>query len=162
GGAVADVTRLERQTANHRFPHFLPDGRQFLFDAQGSAESQGIYLGSLDKADVKRLIPADSFAIFAQPGWLLYSSQSTLYARRFDAGTGEISGEPIAIANPIAGMISASSSGVIAYRAEGVLRQQLTWFDRSGRPLEKVGAIESGGGLSHPQIAPDGRRIAMD
>jgi Tol biopolymer transport system component len=159
GGDIVAVTKLEGQ-GNHRFPQFLPGGRQFLFSAQGGADSQGVYVARLDGAGVKRVLAADTVATYVSPGWLLYVSQGTLFARRFDIGRGELSGEPITVANPATGMVSASSSGLIAYRSQGVLHQQLTWFDRSGRPIEKVGAIEDTG-LSHPELSPDGRRIAV-
>src|SRR5207253_456935 len=45
GGLAVAVTKLDRQSS-HRFPFFLPDGRHFLFFAQGSPETAGIYLGS--------------------------------------------------------------------------------------------------------------------
>ena len=47
GGQPVAVTKLDRQTS-HRAPHFLPGGRQFLFFAQGPAETTGLYLGSLE------------------------------------------------------------------------------------------------------------------
>ena len=34
GGAAVAVTTLGPQQTGHRFPYFLPDGRQFLFYAQ--------------------------------------------------------------------------------------------------------------------------------
>jgi Tol biopolymer transport system component len=47
GGEPVEVTKLDKQ-ASHRFPQFLPGGRQFLFYATGTPETAGIYLGSLD------------------------------------------------------------------------------------------------------------------
>jgi eukaryotic-like serine/threonine-protein kinase len=52
GGEAVAVTKLDRQTS-HRFPFFLPDGRQFLFLAQGTPETAGIYLGSLDSTETR-------------------------------------------------------------------------------------------------------------
>ena len=37
----------------------LPGGRQFLFYAQGTPETVGIYLGSVDSGETRRLTPAD-------------------------------------------------------------------------------------------------------
>ncbi len=49
GGEPVEVTRLDPpRQSSHRFPHVLPDGRQFLFYATGTPEAAGIYLGSLD------------------------------------------------------------------------------------------------------------------
>jgi hypothetical protein len=44
GGDAVPVTQLDRHSA-HRFPYFLPDGRHFLFSAQGSPDTGGIHLG---------------------------------------------------------------------------------------------------------------------
>src|SRR5205823_2606703 len=59
GGEAVAVTKLDRQ-ASHRFPSFLPDGRQFLFLVQGTPDTAGIYLGSLDSAETRRLTAADT------------------------------------------------------------------------------------------------------
>jgi serine/threonine protein kinase len=59
GGEASAVTKLDNQTS-HRWPQFLPDGRHFLFFAQGSVEIQGIYLASLDSGETKRLTAADT------------------------------------------------------------------------------------------------------
>jgi hypothetical protein len=49
GGEAVAITRIDlpRQTGHH-FPQFLPDGRQFIYYVQGTAEAAGIYLTSLD------------------------------------------------------------------------------------------------------------------
>ena len=62
GGDLVAVTKLDSpRQSNHRRPSFLPDGRQFLFYAQGvDQEVSGIYLGSLD-GDLNRAPkPTDS------------------------------------------------------------------------------------------------------
>ena len=48
GGAVVAVTTLGPQQSGHTAPHFLPDGRRFLFWAGGAPDATGIYLGALD------------------------------------------------------------------------------------------------------------------
>ena len=50
GGPIQDATVLQqdRQEVNHRWPHFLPDGRHFLDVVRSSLAGQpGVYLGSL-------------------------------------------------------------------------------------------------------------------
>ena len=79
------VTKLDApRQISHRFPQFLAGGRQFLFYAVGQADAQGIYLGSLDAPETKRLTAADTAGLYVPPGWLLYIRQGTLVARRFD------------------------------------------------------------------------------
>ena len=164
GGAAAVVTSLElRQDGSHRFPQFLPNGRQFLFYAQGLAETQGIYLGSLDSPETKRITAADTAALYMTTGWLLFVRQTTLQAQRFNISRSELGGNPVTIANGIspdpsagAGGFSVSTTGLVAYRSGGASRRQLTWFDRSGTPTGTFGAPDENN-LTAPALSPDGR-----
>ena len=48
----------ERSENSHRWPHFLPDGRHFLFTARSDVkENNLIYVGSLDSKDITPLSP---------------------------------------------------------------------------------------------------------
>ena len=45
GGEAVPVTKVDTPSQqSHRFPQFLPGGRQFLFYVNGSADAKGIYL----------------------------------------------------------------------------------------------------------------------
>ena len=79
------VTKLNKQL-NHRFPQFLPGGRQFVFYAQGTPETAGIYLGSLDSPETKRLAAADTAGVYSSNGWLLYVRAGMLLAQRWISG----------------------------------------------------------------------------
>jgi Tol biopolymer transport system component len=172
--AVA-ATRVETfGHATHRYPQFLPDGRQFLFYAQGSAETRGVYLGSLDAQEIKRLTAADANGVYLSPvvasrgeGWLLFVQQGTLVARHLDLSRGELTGEPVTVADSVSfdgsvniAALSVSASGLITYRTSGIGRRQLTWFDRTGKALGTLGEPDDHG-LSSPRISPDGRRVAV-
>ena len=146
GGEAVAVTKLEKQTS-HRFPQFLPGGRQFLFYAQGTPETQGIYLGSLDAPETKRLTAADTAGVYAPAGWLLFIRGGTLLAQRLDLTRRELTGDPVTVADPVAfdghtnaSAVSVSAAGLVAYRSGGANRRQLTWFDRAGKALGTVGA----------------------
>ena len=79
------VTRVDRpRQTGHRFPHFLPDGRHFLFYSLGSPEGRGVYLGTLGSTDATRLFDADSAAVFAAPDRVLFARQGALWAQRLD------------------------------------------------------------------------------
>jgi len=64
GGAPTSVTTLDAAygEVNHRFPHFLPDGRHFLYTAiTGALESNALKpsllkMGSLDRGDRKSVV----------------------------------------------------------------------------------------------------------
>lgn len=167
-GSREPATSLAAGQAGHRGPRFLPDGRRFLFYAPGRPDVRGIHLGELGGSGIRRLIDAESPAVFAPPGYLLYVHQSRLLAHRFDVEQAALIGEPMVMAEsvafePGAGLpaVSVSDTGTIAYRTGvvGALRQFI-WFDRSGRELARVGTPEVRG-PGYPSISPDGRRLAI-
>ena len=168
GGSAAPVTTLDRQVS-HRFPTFLPDGRRFLFFSPGApgAEGQGIYMGSLDSKDVKLVTSAETAGVYTAAGWLAWVNDGTLVARRLDAEAGELLGEQVTMAENVgfdtgtsAAAVSASPSGLIAYRGGGASRRQLVWFNREGKSLGTLGAADDTY-LSGPRLAPDERRVIV-
>ena len=106
------ITRLERQ-ASHRFPKFLPNGKQFLFYAQGTPDTQGIYLGSLDSPVLKRLTDTDTAGIYVPNGWLLWVRAGALVAQRLDTEQGALVGNQITIADRV-GFDSGFSAAAIS------------------------------------------------
>ena len=88
GGEPKPVTTLDnsRQETQHRWPSFLPDGRHFLYLARGPQQARNaVFVGSLDGSEVQQLVSADSPAVYAPPGYLLYVREGTLMAQLFDA-----------------------------------------------------------------------------
>jgi eukaryotic-like serine/threonine-protein kinase len=166
GGETAAVTRLGRGHASHRFPHFLSDGRHFLFFVQAGLETQGIYIGSLDGGEPKRLLANDTAAGWAS-GRLLFVRQGALMAAPLDPEKGELTGEPNTVADPVAfdnafnlGGFSVSAEGRIAYRSGGSDIRTLAWYDRSGKAVGTVGGPDQNT-PQYPELSPDGRRLAV-
>jgi len=87
-----------------------------------------------------------------------------LSAQTFDILTGELTGAPIAIAENIIAAsggnaaFSASSNGVLVYRAGAVRTSRLHWFDRSGRRLGAVGEPDM---YSQFSVSPDEKQLAF-
>jgi serine/threonine protein kinase/Tol biopolymer transport system component len=169
GGDAVPLTKIDVRSASSslRFPRFLPDGRRFLFYTQGSQETQGIYLGSLDSESTRRLTAADTNGDYLPSGWLLFIRRGALVARRFDPSTGNLSGEPVTVADAVgfddtsnAGAFAVSPAGLIAYRSGGESPRQLTWFDRAGNPLGNMAGPDENQ-LMAPALAPDGRRVLV-
>jgi Tol biopolymer transport system component len=167
GGEPVAATKLGTGQVSHRFPQFLPGGRQFIFYADGRADEQGIYLGSLDTVDTKRLVATTGAAVYAPPGWLLFIRGGTLVARRLDMSQGVLIGDPVTVADPVGqstfggSAVSASATGAVMYRmGGGGGRHQLTWFDRSGKALGTIGAPDSNSMIA-PAVSPDGWRVAV-
>ncbi len=93
--------------------------------------------------------------------------QGTLVARRIDVAGGRWTSEPVILADRVGydpifnlGGFSISGNGRIAYRAATVGRQQLVWYDRSGKAIGPAGDADPNGVL-YPELSPDGRRVAM-
>jgi Tol biopolymer transport system component len=167
GGQPTAATTLDGGAleASHRWPWFLPDGRRFLYVAQPNTT---IYVGSLDSAARKRVMAADSKAIYAPSGYLLFVRFNTLFAQRFDLASSEIGGDAIPVGEQIGSAggptsagaaFSVSETGELVYRTglAGVFTSQLTWFDRAGKA---VGSVGQPGDYRGVELAPDGRRLA--
>ena len=64
GGEVTQVTKLDSAQLGHGGPQWLPDGRHFLFQAGGSPNQSGVFLGNLKgTAPVRLWLPAPASAI---------------------------------------------------------------------------------------------------
>jgi tRNA A-37 threonylcarbamoyl transferase component Bud32 len=131
GGAVASVTVLNAGAGpSHRQPEFLPDGKRFLFASTlGTAETNGLYLGSLDTETPIRLLPGAGAGRFVPPSRILTVRQGALVTLTFNERAGTLGGEPMVIAQAAAGGIntgafSASDNGVLAYRSGSGQRRQ--------------------------------------
>ena len=169
GGTATVVTipNVSRGERSHRFPQFLPDGRHFLFLADTSDQkTSGVYIGSLDSAETKRVLTTGLNVSYTAPGYLLFIQGRALMARPFDADRFELSGEPSVVADEIAisqtsntATFSVSEHGVLAYASQGSNPTRLTWFDRTGKDL---GVIEAPAGASAPELSPDGNRMAVE
>ncbi|MGI9168312.1 MAG: protein kinase domain-containing protein [Pyrinomonadaceae bacterium] len=169
GGEPVPLTLLDqgRSGSSPRWPYFLPDGRHFLyFVPGGQAESGGIYVGSLDAKETKRLLPTTLSAAYAPPGFLLFFRDETLMAQRFDADKLELTGEQFPVAEDVAsnpglgrGDFSVSENGVLAFRSGGSPSRQPLWFDRGGN---QVGSLGEAGLYFTLWLSPDDRRVAVD
>jgi Tol biopolymer transport system component len=147
----------------HLFPTILPDGRHFLYLSE---PSNTIWLASFDSHESIRLLRADSQALYAPPGYLLFVRRQTVFAQPFDATDLKLSGKPEPI---VEGVLSeqvygadftASSNGVLAYRAGNLhALTQLTWVDRAGKRLGTVGPASR---YANIELSPDGTRVALE
>jgi len=169
GGPAVPLNQKLRGTSQ-RFADFLPDGRNFVFEVAGGPEVSGIYLGSLDGSEPKRLSPEPSPVRYLLPNRIVFIRQGTLVAQELDLSRRELVGNPETLANAVgfdastnitSAAFSVSADGRIAYRNGGGDRHQLLWFDRSGKPDGNAGEPDSNG-LTAPEISPDGRRVAVD
>jgi eukaryotic-like serine/threonine-protein kinase len=151
-----------------RWPEFLPDGQHFTYlsgnlDQPGSP-NLGVYVGKLRSNEVKFLAPADSEALYAPPGYLVFLRGDTLMAQEFDAGNQELKDSAVPIAQGVGsprqyrlGLFSVSRTGLLIFgQTPGEGGGQLTWFDAAGKQSGTVGQA----GVSFPRLSPDGKRLA--
>jgi hypothetical protein len=118
GGTPEPVTQLAPGQTSHRWPQFLPDGRRFLFFVFGSPDTRGVHIGSLDGDDApKRVLPAETAAVYAPPGYLFLVSDGVLVARPFDAARGVVGEEAIPVAQSVGTSLAVSRSGFSASEA---------------------------------------------
>jgi Tol biopolymer transport system component len=162
GGRDEPLTVLdaERRENSHRWPHFLPDGRHFLFTARSDLPEQtAIYVASLDDPrSPKRLLSVQSRALYVSSGHLLFVRDNVLLQQPFNPSRLELSGDPVAIAGDVVtdrggayAAIAASADGaVITYNT--LTPARLVWRDRSGRDL---GTIAVRGDFSQIRLSPD-------
>ena len=163
GAAPAPVTQLDVKQTSHAQPHFLPDGRHFLYFVQGNPEVRGVYLGELDGPATRKLFDADSAAVYTS-GHVLFVRRARLFAQPFDVSRLEPSGAPFPIADDVSGSqlagVSASAEGVLAFRTGSVsVERQFVWFDRSGKEIGTVGDADSEKLL--PSASPDLAHVAF-
>jgi hypothetical protein len=112
------------------------------------------------------LVASDSSGAWAPPNRLLFLRNGALVATSFDTATGEITGEPITVADRVGADaffrsgFSVSPDGRIAYRGGGSERRQLTWFERNGKAVGTASAPDDSS-LLYPELSPDDRRVAV-
>ncbi len=163
GGSAIAATKLAAKQVGQGYPLFLPDGRHFLFTAEGtSPETQGIYLAALGTTDMQQLTSAVSRIGYLPSGWLLWVQPGgSLAAQPLDLKRQRLTGDPVTIADGVVdNAFSVSATGLVAYRTgEGSVRRQLRWFDRAGKLQGVLGDPDET--LQYPSVSPDGQRAVV-
>jgi len=170
GGTPTPLTTLNRALGenSHRWPSFLPDGRNVLYFVRNPVDPSlaGVYVVSLDTKESRQLVRANSLAVYAPPGFLLYRRGENLVAHPFDSRTLHLTGEPVTIADEVwyepsftaLANFNVSEDGRLAYRSGGIERTELLWFDRSGKVLGRVGEAAN---YLNLYLSPDDRQVAV-
>jgi Tol biopolymer transport system component len=170
GGVPAAATTLEPGHDYYQyFPWFLPDGRHFLFGDRTQQNGSDVMLlvGALDSREVKTIGPASSSNAVYSSGYVLFLRENTLMARPFDEKRLATTGDAVPVAEQVrsmypgssaVGVFAVSQEGLLAYQAGPMASQQLTWFDRSGKP---VGTLGDAGELWSVDFSPDRKRVAV-
>jgi len=163
GGEAAPLTTLDQpREISQRWPQFLPDGRHFLYLSR--QEKSGIYVGSLDSKETRRILDSDFSACYAAQGYLVFARDAALMAQQFDAGKLELTGEPLRVAEQV-GIYTYGrspftiSDNVLVYERGDVADSQLAWHDRAGRQIRTVGPP---GRYYSIWLSPDENMVAVE
>jgi len=162
------VPDAAKQELFFEWPHFLPDGRHYLYLARPvNSTEQQLYVGSLDSPETKPITNVSSRAEYAS-GHLFYGQGAELFAQPFDLDRLVFSGEAIRIAsglgwagggNPRNRGFSTSSAGVLAYTSQPFTpASQLTWYERSGASSGSVGDVGNYYGFV---VAKDQKKVVL-
>jgi Tol biopolymer transport system component len=161
GGGIP-TTQIPSEEGQPGWPQFLPGGRRFLYvTLAGQPE---LKIGSLDGAEPKTVLTGHSRVEYAPPGHLVYVRDNTLVAQPFDATSGEISGDPVPLAQDLGvdavglAHFTASHNGVLAFRSGEAGGGRLVWADRTG---QKGDAVGDPGDIRETALSPDGRWLAL-
>jgi Tol biopolymer transport system component len=130
-----------------RFPQFLADGNHFIYFSRTSNPlHHGVYLDALDtlgKIPRRKLTVADGPSAlghdpFSRHDFLVFPKDGHLWAQRFDAASGSLAGEKLAISDDV-GQYSLSATATLVFRHATSEQSTLVWLDRAGKSLGQVG-----------------------
>jgi Tol biopolymer transport system component/serine/threonine protein kinase len=178
GGKPEAVTSLEKGESGHYWPHFLPDGRHYVYLAwSAEAGNRALYTGSLDSKERTRLVTAESNVVYAEPGYLAYHREATLFVRPFDADSLAFTDDDVQIAGGLShnpangrGNFDVSQRDALVYfqgdaggggtagRGQTVATMQFGWLTKTGQPIGPAGAAGPYGDMD---LSPDGRLVAV-
>jgi serine/threonine protein kinase len=172
GGTPTQITFPDREHGedSHRWPVFLPDGIHYLYlamDLSGRKVLSEIFLGSLNSNERRLITQATANVAYAQPGYLLFYRNQTLFAQRFDTKKFVLSGEPTPILTNLQyltriarAVFATTESGLLVAQKGGDSGvSQMLWFDRKG---QQVGVASKPGVYGNLSLAPNGKFVATD
>ena len=172
GGDPTAVTDLDNSRSEVRdlFPQFLPDGRHFFYIRRAfTGNSAGVYIGSLDSKDTKRILLDQTPVRYVDPGYLLFVRNDTkLMVQQFDKETLALTGDAVPIANDGSDLwsgpeFSLSANNMLVQGGRAGWASRPTWFDRSGTessPSENYpSALDQSNRYYFCDISSDDRRL---
>lgn len=161
-----------KQLNTHRWPVFLPDGDHFLFyagnfDNSKDDQASGIYASALDGKENRLVVLCHSSFAYDSQHLYYADEQRQLVSVGFDPSAAKVSGRTTVIANVVGfqpptywAALAVGGNGTVIYNTGvGAALSVLTWMDRSGKELGRVGEPAV---VANPTLSPDGSRVAVD
>jgi Tol biopolymer transport system component len=169
GGSATAITHVDSTETGHRFPSYLPDGKHFLYTALPPREGRyRIFLGSTDgKEKVLLTDQAGGGAVYAAPGYLLYSRGGIAVAQRFDTRKQKLLGEAVPLGDQMIGTgfsgaasMRAAGNESFAYTTNGAFATHLVWCDLNGKELATLPMAP--GKYDDIEMSPDERHAVVE
>ena len=181
GGTPQAITTLDRSKGElaHIAPHFLPDGGRFLYVIRNAdASRSGLWVSQVGSTEPKLLLGGEHPAIYATPGYLLFSRDGSIVAQRLNLDRLELTGEAMPLVapwrywpTPVQGgdlipvnwfgvwpSFSVSATAVLTYAIAEHPKSQFLWVRRNGERLELIG---DPGPYLTLALSPDDARLAF-
>ena len=164
-----DSAKNER---THRWPSFLPDGKNILFtvgllSSPTYYEDATIDVFNIESGERKTILKGASSARYISSGQLIYSKSGALYAVPFDLDNLEVKGQPIPILQDVSGGLTSgtsnfyfSNNGTLIYiqGSNEYTKRNIVKIDMQG----KITIIDSTDHIfTEPALSPDNKKIAF-
>ncbi len=161
GGTPTPVT-TGGATGAYRWPSFLTNGQHFLYSSITQPKTAyELRVGSLTTAETVVLGTYESPGAYAA-GHMFFVRGGNLMVQSFNEETLQLEGDPARLGaqvrsgTGVPGFSVSASGRLVFLRPNG--EPQLTWLDRSGRP---VGTVGDPGFLGNLDLSPDGQQVAV-
>lgn len=171
GGAATKVDLVDGagERSARGFPQLLPDGDQFLYFIGGPSEEGAVWVGSLTAPASKFLVNADSFAQYANPGYVVFARGNTLMTQRFDRKRLTAEGQAMSIGQVITSWSSSElvrgeagfsvAGHVLVFNPIPPQSGRHVWYERNGKEAGGI-ANPPAGAYQNPSLSPNGRWLA--
>jgi Tol biopolymer transport system component len=170
GGTSQPLTRLEKGEVAHRWPEFLPDGKEVLF-AVGTSVSNWtnaqVAVQSVGTGKRRNLIQGGMQPRYAPSGHLVYAQGGRLMAVPFDPQRLEVTGAAVPVVDGVLqspyygdAQYSLSTTGSLVYvpAALQATQRTLVWVSRNGAEQPLAAPARP---YRNPALSPDGLRVAV-
>lgn len=173
--AFKELTKLDanRGEHGHIWPQLLPDGENVLIVVRTGRDfddipASNVAVHSLKTGQHRVLVEGSAWARYVEPGYLLFTKGTTVFAAPCDPHKWALTGPPVPLIQDVltstfdgAPYLAASDNGLLAWAGGGAVpvpSDTLLWVDRSGKeePLPL-----SDRRFHAPRLSPDGKRLAV-
>ena len=163
GGTAEPLTVLDvgRGETAHRQPRFLPGGKAVVFMAEDTNRKSWVIVLSLETGERHVLVEDATHPRYSASGHLLYRQGDATMAAPFDLARQELLGPGVPVLPNEATLLTLSDTGTLVYLADALSDEarELVWVTRDGQEEPLAAPARK---YSHPQLSPDGRRVAVE